>query len=180
MEESTPAILLRKTLWSETSLIVTWLTSEFGTIRTVARGAKGPRSAFAGKLDLFYCADITFTPSRKGDLHALREVSIISTFDAAKSGYAAFHLAAYFAELAGLVAPSMNPSPDVYDLLRRALAFLQQSPANERALNHFEKELCRILGVHDSSGKIRPGEALLSLHGKVLPSRATAVKFFSP
>ncbi len=96
MEHSTPAILLRKTPWSETSLIVTWLTSAHGTIRTVARGARGPRSTFAGKLDLFYRTEISFAHSRKGDLHTLREVSVISAFDALKSGHAGFHLGGVF------------------------------------------------------------------------------------
>lgn len=180
MEESTPAILLRKTPWSETSLIVTWLTSDFGMTRTIARGARGPRSVFAGKLDLFFCADIAFAHSRKGDLHALREVSIISAFDASKSGYAGFHLAAYFAELAGSAAPAMHPAPDIYDLLRRALEYLQKSPASEKALDHFERELCRILGVHDVSGKVTASDALHSLQGKAPKSRAAALKFFSP
>lgn len=179
MEHSSPAILLRKTLWSETSLIVTWLTSEFGTIRTVARGARSPRSSFAGKLDLFFCADISFVQSRKGDLHALREVSIVSTFDAARSGHAGFQLAAYFAELAGLAAPAMHPAPATYDLLRRGLDFLQKFPPSEKALNHFEKELCRILGVYDVSGKISPTAALQSLQGGAPKSRMMVLKFLS-
>jgi DNA repair protein RecO (recombination protein O) len=180
MEQITPAILLRKTPWSETSLIVTWLTSEFGAIRTLARGARGPRSAFAGKLDLFFGGDISFVHSRKGDLHTLREVHIVSVFDAAKSGHAGFHLAAYFAELAGRAAPAMHPARELHDLLRRALDFLQTSPATERALNHFERELCRILGVHDASGKISAAEALHSLQGGAPKSRAAALKFISP
>lgn len=180
MEHSTPAILLRKTPWSETSLIVTWLTSAHGTIRTVARGARGPRSMFAGKLDLFYRAEISFAHSRKGDLHTLREVSILSAFDAAKSGHAGFHLAAYFSELAGQAAPTMHPAVELYDLLARALGFLQKSPPTEKALNHFEKELCRILGVHDAAGKVSAADALYSLQGGVPRSRAAALKFISP
>ena len=46
--EQTPAILLRKTPWSETSLIAVWLTERFGAVRTVARGARKPKSAFRG------------------------------------------------------------------------------------------------------------------------------------
>ena len=43
LDGSDPAILLRKMPWSETSLIVTWLTERFGTARTVARGARRPK-----------------------------------------------------------------------------------------------------------------------------------------
>lgn len=177
--ETTPAILLRKTPWSETSLIVTWLTENFGAIRTMARAARKPGSAFAGKLDVFYRMDISFALSRRGDLHALREVEVLSVFQAGSAGSAGFYLAAYFAELSGMVAPAMAPAPEIFDLLRRGIEYLQRTPATEKALEHFEKELCRILGVHDDSGKMTPVEALASLCGGVPRSRQAAWSFLA-
>lgn len=178
--DHTQAILLRKTAWSETSLIVTWLTGSHGTLRTVARGAKGPKSSFAGRLDLFFQTEICVSFSRQGDLHALREVHVVAPFDAARAGNAGFHLAAYFSELAGMAAPAMHPAPEIFDLLARAIAYLQNSPANERALHHFERELCRISGVHDLRGEVQAVEALASLCGGLPRSRAAALKFLSP
>ena len=175
--EATPAILLRKVPWSETSLIVTWLTERFGTVRTVARGACRPKSAFAGMLDLFYTADIAFSFSRKGDLHTLREVSVRSVFNVSDAKNSGFYLASYFGELSAVAAPSMQPAPEIFDLLRRGLNFVQQSPASLKALNHFETELCRILGVHDPKGSIAAIDALASLCGVIPGSRAAAVRF---
>ena len=178
--EQTRAILLRRHPWSETSLIVSWLTENHGTLRTSARGARRPGSPFAGKLDLFFQAEISFAVSRKGgDLHELREVSVIAPFEAARAGGAGLYMAAYFAELAGQCAPSMHPAAEIYDLLRRALNFLQSKPATEAALHHFERELARILGVHDPSGLIGAREGLTSLGGGILRSRAAALRFFS-
>jgi DNA repair protein RecO (recombination protein O) len=176
--EQTAAILLRKMLWSETSLIVTWLTEDFGTLRTLARGARRPKSDFAGALDLFYCADISFSLSRKGDLHTLREVSVRTMFNVSSAGNAGFYLAAYFGELAGIAAPSMQPAQGIFDLLKRGINFVQKSPATEKALNHFETELCRILGVHDPSGEVSAIDALASLCGVIPASRTLALKFF--
>jgi DNA repair protein RecO (recombination protein O) len=175
--EATPAILLRKMPWSETSLIVTWLTERFGTTRTVARGARRPKSEFAGMLDLFYRADIAFSFSRKGDLHTLREVSVRSVFNVSEAGNAGYYLASYFGELAGMAAPSMQPSREIFDLLRRGLNFVQQSPASLKALNHFEIELCRILGVYDAQGNVAAIDALASLCGVIPASRAAALQF---
>jgi len=175
--EQTPAILLRKTSWSETSLIITWLTEKFGTVRTVARGARKACNPFAGKLDLFFRAEISFTLSRRGDLHTLREAAVISAFDVGQAGSAGFYLAAYFAELSGQAAPSMHPAPEIYDLLRRAIAYLQQTAGNEKALDHFERELCRILGVHDTAGAVTSQQGLASLGGGIPRSRAAAVSF---
>src|SRR5882672_10591109 len=76
MIESAHGIILRTHPLTETSLIVNWLTPEFGRISTVAKGARRPKSPFLGKLDLFYEADLSFTRSRRSELHTLREVSL--------------------------------------------------------------------------------------------------------
>ncbi|MEO6789128.1 MAG: recombination protein O N-terminal domain-containing protein, partial [Chthoniobacteraceae bacterium] len=52
--QTTAAILLRKTRFSETSLIVTWFTRDCGRLKTIVKGALRPKSRFAGVLDLFY------------------------------------------------------------------------------------------------------------------------------
>jgi DNA repair protein RecO (recombination protein O) len=175
--EQTPAIVLRKTAWSETSLIITWLTERFGTLRTVARSARKPGNAFAGKLDTFFRSEISVSLNRKGGLHNLREVQTLAVFDASRAGSAGFYLASYFAELAGQAAPAMHPAPEIFDLLSRAIDYLQRSPATERALDHFERELCRILGVHDAAGSVTSIRALASLCGGIPRSRAAAITF---
>jgi DNA repair protein RecO (recombination protein O) len=176
--EKTSAILLRKTPWSETSLIVAWLTERFGTVRTVARGARRPKSPFAGTLDLFYGADISFSINNKGDLHTLREVSLKTVFDVSEAGSAGFYLASYFGELAGIAAPPMHPAPEIFDLLQRGINFVQRAPVTLKALNHFETELCRVLGVHDPEGKVPAIDALRSLYGTIPTSRERVLKFF--
>ena len=56
--ETTAAILLRRIKLTESSLIVTWFTEAHGKLKTVAKGARRPRSPFAGRLDLFFAAEI--------------------------------------------------------------------------------------------------------------------------
>src|SRR6266436_6135760 len=51
--ETTNAILLRKRKLSDTSLIISWCTESLGCVETVAKGARRPKSVFAGRLDLF-------------------------------------------------------------------------------------------------------------------------------
>ena len=50
--ESSHGIILRTRPLTETSLIVHWLTPELGRLATVAKGARRPKSPFAGKLDM--------------------------------------------------------------------------------------------------------------------------------
>src|SRR5216117_239523 len=83
--ETTTAILLRKRKFSDTSLIVSWCTESCGCIQTVAKGARRAKSPFAGKLDLFFEAEISIVRSRKSDLHTLTEVVLKNPFPDRKS-----------------------------------------------------------------------------------------------
>ncbi|MEI2725374.1 MAG: DNA repair protein RecO [Verrucomicrobiota bacterium] len=82
MTEAATGLILRTRALTETSLIVNWLTPNLGRISTVAKGARRPKSTFAGKLDLFYAADFTFQRSRRSNLHTLREIKLRGTHPA--------------------------------------------------------------------------------------------------
>src|SRR2546426_10257702 len=71
--ERAAAIVLRVQPVTETSLIVTWFTREFGKLKTMAKGARRPKSPFRGKIDLFYRDEILFLHSRRSDLHLLQD-----------------------------------------------------------------------------------------------------------
>ncbi len=169
---TTAAILLRKIKLTESSLIVTWLTEEHGKLKTVARGARRPRSQFAGQLDLFFAAEITFARSAKGDLHALREVAVRDPRDGLRQMYARTQLAAYFVELLELCSELEHAVPEVYDLLRRGLDYLNDAEPTRRALLHFEAELSRLLGLtgpHNADAD--PAQAIARLAGRLPPER---------
>ena len=75
MEERAHGIILRTRPLTDSSLIVQWLTAEYGRVSTVAKGARRPKSPYLGKLDLFYEAEFTVQRSRRSTLHNLREVA---------------------------------------------------------------------------------------------------------
>ncbi len=172
---STPAILLRRTRLGDTSWIVTWLTQAHGRLKTAAKGARRPRSPFAGKLDLFFLDDISFTPSHKSDLHALREAVLIQPFDGIRTDFLRTQLAAYFVELIELVTEADHPVPELFDLLLRALGYLDTGPANARALLHFESELVRLLGIHGQD-RITPAVAIGRTYNGIPSDRAALLK----
>ena len=147
--ESTEAILLRKRKFSDTSLIVSWCTESFGCIQTVARGARRPKSSFAGKLDLFFETEISIVRSRKSDLHTLTEVELKNPFAGIRSDYLRTQTAAYFVELIEICTERDHREPELFGLLRRAFGYLDANDPTPRAVSHFETELARIAGVHD-------------------------------
>jgi len=149
--ENTAAILLRRAKLTETSLILTWLTETHGKIKTVAKGARQPKSRFAGRLDLFYECEIQWSRSQRSELHTLREVALRSAHEGLRADYRLVALAAYFVELVELVTEPDHPVPEIYDLLQRGLRYVNGHAASARALEHFEAELARLLGVQQPS-----------------------------
>ena len=174
---STAAILLRKRKFSDTSLIVSWCTESLGCIQTVAKGARRTKTAFAGKLDLFFEAEISIVPSRKSTLHTLTEVVLKNPFAGIRRNYLCTQTAAYFVELIEICTERDHHEPELFALLRRAFGFLDANDPNLRAVSHFETELARIAGVHDAKKlKADPAFALGNLFGRLPLSRTPLLK----
>ena len=64
--------------------------------------------------------------------------------------------------------------PELYDLLRRALRYLNENKATLRALEHFERELVRLLGIEHP--ETAPVVSLGRTYHKVPQSRRDVVK----
>ena len=174
--ETSAAILLRKRNFSDTSLIVSWCTASLGCIQTMAKGARRAKSPFAGKLDLFFEAEIQIARSRRSNLHTLTEVSLQNPFAGIRRSYLRTQTAAYFVELIELCTERDHHEPELFKLLQRAFGYLDRSDPDARALSHFEVELARIAGVHDIKLlKSNPAVALGNLFGK-LPSSRTSLR----
>ena len=147
MTESASGIILRTRPLTETSLIVHWLTPEFGRIATVARGARRPKSPFAGKLDLFYTADFSLNRSRHSGLHALREVNLRQTHTAIRADMVKLQQAAYAAALVEQTTETETPLAEIHDLLAGLLDFLCRQESSPQTVFAFELKLLHLLGL---------------------------------
>lgn len=152
------ATLLRKYPLGETSLILVWCTAGHGLVRTAAKGARGPKSPFAGKLDLFFETEIAWQPARRGDLHALREVVVESHRLGLRERYPRTLAASYFTSLLELVAETETPIPELHALLIKALDWLTDHEPTAAAITRFEDRVAAILGLVASG---QPGAAAL-------------------
>jgi DNA repair protein RecO (recombination protein O) len=168
--EKSEAILIRKHLLTETSLIVVWCTREHGIVRTAAKGARRPGSSFAGKLDLFYSAEISWVRSRRGGLHVLREASVTDYRQGIQADYLRMLAAAYFSTLVEQVAEGESPVEELYDLLRRGLSWLHGNQPTRSAVLFFEKETAACLGIHGEAG-VSPAEAIRNLYHRIPEQR---------
>lgn len=167
--QSGKGIILRLTKLSDTSLIVTWCVENVGIVKTVAKGARKSKGAFSGKLDLFYIADLVWVESRKSELHTLREVSPVEYHEKLRTQYRDVLLAGYFTSLTEHVMEDGQCEDVLFDLLKRALTFLNEKEGSLRALEHFENELSKILGIWD--GRRRSYLVIEDTFGRLPASR---------
>ncbi len=145
--ERSSGIVLRIRPLTETSLIVHWLTSDYGRLATVAKGARRPKSPFRGKLDLFYEAELSFQRSRRSELHTLREVVLREIHPELRQDLALLQQASYCAELLELTTETDTPLPWAFALLRGFLNFLPSQPPQSRTILALELRLLRDLGL---------------------------------
>lgn len=157
--ESAHGIILRTRPLTETSLIVHWLTPEFGRVATVAKGARRPKSPFAGKLDLFYAADFSFGRSRRSDLHTLREVSLRETHGAIREDLVKLQQAAYAANFLEQATETETPLPEIFELTRSFLKSLCEQMPSPQNIFVLELKLLRELGLAPDleAARLTPG-----------------------
>ncbi|MGJ8672067.1 DNA repair protein RecO [Rubritalea sp.] len=167
--QSGRGIILRLTKLSDTSLIVTWCVDGLGLVKTVAKGARNSKGKFAGKLDLFFIADLEWIESRRSELHTLREVAPLEYHEKMRGQYRDVLLGGYFTALTEHVMEGGHSEDAVFDLLSRGMNFLNTKGSSLRALEHFENELAKMVGVWD--GKRRGNLALEDAFGRLPVSR---------
>jgi DNA repair protein RecO (recombination protein O) len=170
MIESASGIVLRARLLTETSLIIHWLTADRGRIATVAKGARRSKSPFAGKLDIFYLADFSYSRSRSSDLHNLREASLREPHRALREDLFKLQQAAYAAAMVEQATETETPLPEIFALMLEFLGLLCRQPPQAQNALAFELKLLHELGLepdvaesHLSGGSIKLLQALMEL-----------------
>jgi DNA repair protein RecO (recombination protein O) len=167
MTESATGIVLRTRPFSETSLIVNWLTSGLGRLDTIAKGARRAKSPFRGKLDLFYESEFSFARSRRSELHILREVGLRETHVLLRRELGPLQQAAYVASLIELATEKETPLPAIFELMRGFLHALAPGPPLPEMVFAFELKLLDELGLHPDLEKSRLSPGAKQLVGRL-------------
>ncbi len=76
----TEAIVLRKTKFSDSSLIVELFTKDYGKISAMLKGARSSKSKMGSKVDLINCVEIVFYKKESKDLQLVSEANLINHF----------------------------------------------------------------------------------------------------
>jgi DNA repair protein RecO (recombination protein O) len=145
--ERTAGVVLRVRPLTETSLIVHWLTRDFGRLATVAKGARRSKSPFRGQIDLFYLTDLSFSRSRRSELHTLREVRLLESHAALRLDLGCLRQASYCAGLIEQTTEVDAPLPGFFALFMGLLGNLTKHPSQPHAIFAFEMKMLEELGL---------------------------------
>jgi DNA repair protein RecO (recombination protein O) len=130
--EKSLAIVLRTVEFSETSLVVTLLTEDFGKISALAKGARRPKGPFEAALDLLAIARVVFLRKSSGSLDLLTEAKLERRFRAASRNLVALNAGFYIAELLRELTDEHDPHPELFRLAHATLVALDEHAACDR------------------------------------------------
>jgi DNA repair protein RecO (recombination protein O) len=135
------------TPWSETSLIGSLYTRDFGKISVVAKGARRPKSPFEAALDLLSVCRVVFIEKSGDSLNVLTEAKLSRRFRTNNGKLLRLYCAYYVVELLEKLTDENDPQSELFDLAQATIRQLEQVELDERAtILRFELQLLRLLG----------------------------------
>jgi DNA repair protein RecO (recombination protein O) len=144
--EKATAIVIRTVDFSETSLIVTLFSREFGKMGALAKGAKRLKGPFESALDLLALCRVVFLRKSSDTLDLLTEAKLLRRFRPAGKDLFRLYAGYYVAELLGDLTDEDDPHPALFELADETLAALMSDEPAPRRILRFELGLLRELG----------------------------------
>lgn len=143
----TPAIVLRRYPYTETSMVVTWLTPDAGRLNTLIKGAFRPKSPFLGQVDLFYTCELLYYGRNSDGLLVTREVTPIKVRSRLRQNWRACAIASYLSSLVSRATPPNATLGAVYAWLENALDDLSGNGVTPEMLFREELQFLYLLGL---------------------------------
>ena len=147
MDDKCTGLVLRLRPLKDTSLIVHWLTPEYGRFATTAKGSRRAKSPFRGKLDLLFEANIAFRRSRHTDLHTLTEVNLVKLHPAVRKDVAKLRLMAYATRFLEQITETETPLLGIHAILTTLLDHLDCAATRPALVYALEMKLLNELGL---------------------------------
>lgn len=140
------AIVLGATDYSESDLILTFYTAEFGKVKGIAKGARRSRRRFVGTLDAPSHIRGVFHSSDKSDLVRVDAATLADGFSGLKSDVIRYANACCLLELVSETTREGQAGPGIYGLLLEFLRLMETVTADPALLRFFEIKLLALAG----------------------------------
>ncbi len=144
----TEALVVRSYRLGETSLIVSLFTREFGLLRCVAKGARGPKSRFGASLEPGVRVNAVVYRKLTRDLQLLSKTDIVEALPALWENPDRFGAATQVLEFLERAAYGESGDPELMDLATATLRAMSTAPPAclELIVRGFEIQACERLG----------------------------------
>lgn len=152
--QKTEAIVLKRSEFRETSLLVTFYTSSFGKIRGLVKGIRCRENRHEGILDLASVNWIVFYEKSGSELYLVSQAELKEAWQGLNQQLESLLLAQVVLEEMDLLTPLQEPSHLLYNILYKTISELFNKTFSSKGQNeaqkrvwHFEAEMIRHFGV---------------------------------
>jgi DNA repair protein RecO (recombination protein O) len=151
--QKSEAIVTRRQDLRETSLIITFFTKDFGKIKGIVRGVRGPHAQYGGgSLEIFAQDEVVFYERKKSDIFTISQCDLVDFFNPIRQSLERLAYANYIIELLDSVTSLGDKNAEVFTLLLNSLTLLSGKASAKRVARIFEIKLLGLLGLMPTLG----------------------------
>ncbi|MBI4298788.1 MAG: DNA repair protein RecO [Chloroflexi bacterium] len=140
----TEAIVLKHIPLGEADRILTVYTPELGKLRLVAKGVRRPTSKLGGHVEPLN--HVTLSVARGQNLDIATQGQTLHSFRSVREDLRSLSWGFYIADLVDQFAPDESPNFHLFELMLRALGWLEKGTQTELLLRFFEMRLLGYTG----------------------------------
>ncbi len=140
------AIILRRYLFRETSVIVSCLTARYGKIKGLVKGLRVHPNRHRSAMEVLTVNRIVFYDTHTSQIHLISQCELTKPLEALQRNLDLMRAASLCIELADAVTPLEEPQPAVYQLLLETLERLAGGGEIDATRLHFIVRLLRLAG----------------------------------
>jgi DNA repair protein RecO (recombination protein O) len=142
----TSAFILRCLSYSESDLIVTFYSNDFGKVKGIAKGAKKSKKRFVNVFEPFSLTKIIFSRKKPDSLAFINSCEIINHYSDIREDLEKTLTASYFTDLTDHFSPEGKVNKKIFELLNNFLLLLSEEKVTEATLRFFEMRLLKLAG----------------------------------
>jgi DNA repair protein RecO (recombination protein O) len=142
----TTGFILRTLSYSESDLIVSFYSHDFGKLKGIAKGAKRSKKRFANVFEPFSLTDIIFTRKSRDTLAFIESCDIVDHYDTIRANMEKTLIASYFIDLTDHFSPEGKKNEDIFRLLQDFLVLLGREKVSDSIVRFFEIRLLKLAG----------------------------------
>jgi len=142
----TSGFVLRCLNYSESDLIVTFYSLDFGKCKGIAKGAKRSKKRFANVFEPFSHISIIFSHRKSDSLAFIESCEIIEHYPGIRGNLEKTLTASYFIDITDRFSPEGKKNANIFDLLNNFLLLMEKENLSAGIVRFFEMKLLKLAG----------------------------------